>query len=248
MWGTMSRLADWVGPATVGFMFMGNPELGSHRADDFHATSLTFAVRLAARRFAGELAIDQAGPKERKAAERKLRQLEAEFEALQQGVEHRVRQQALIILAIHSEALYRVRGQTFNEYIRKQFKWEKSRQRAYQLLDYGRTLQEMTTRVDILPSEGQVRKQLAKLPLPERLPAWKQAVETSTTPGRVTMVHLKKVVHAHRGQVEAPSQRISGEKARIVATLRRWTKLGHTTDVSDIRRECDNLLPSSAGA
>jgi hypothetical protein len=228
-------------------MFMGNPEIGSRRADDFYTTGLACAIRLATRRFAEELAIDHAGPKERKAAEKRLRQLELEFEALKQGVENRVRQMALIIHTIHSEALYRVRGQTFDEYIRKQRKWQQSRQRAYQLLKYGRMLQELTTHVVTLPSDAQARV-LGKLPPPEWLPAWRQAVETSSTLGRVTMAHLEKIVHASRSQVERPTQGISAEEARIVATLRRWKKQGNLTSLSNIRRECDDLLPPGVGA
>src|SRR3982751_1299883 len=71
-----SPLADCARTATVGLMFMGNPEIGACRADEFYATGLACAVRLASRRFVSELAIDHAGPKERRAAEKRLRQLE----------------------------------------------------------------------------------------------------------------------------------------------------------------------------
>jgi hypothetical protein len=228
-------------------MFMDNPQIGLGQDDDFFATGLDCAVRLATRRFAGEVAINHAGPKERKAAEKRLRQLESEFEALKQGVEHRVRQMALIIHTIHSEGLYRLRNQTFDDYIRQQWKWKDSRQRAYQLLDYGRTLGELTTHVDTLPSELQSRA-LAKLPLLDRLPAWRKAVETSTALGRVTMAHLKKVVHAHCGQIEPLSQGVPAEKTRMLATLKRWSKLGHRNEIHEIMSECENLLQTSSGA
>ena len=246
LWRLFSFLAHYTRPATVKVMFMGSPEIGPGVAE-YKSTGLDCAVRLATRRFAGELAIDHAGPKERKAAEKRLRQLESEFEALKQGVEHRVRQMALIIHTIHSEALYRVRGQTFDEYIRKQCKWQKSRQRAYQLLKYGRMLQELTTHVVTLPSDAQARV-LGKLPPPEWLPAWKQAVETSTTPGRVTTAHLSRIVHAHCGRrAERPSPDIA-EKQRILATLRGWAEQGRRSDLQEILRECENLLKLSAGA
>lgn len=229
-------------------MFMDNPQVGLRGADDLFATGLGCAVRLATRRFAGELAIDHAGPKDRKAAERRLRQLESEFEALQKGVEHRVRQMALIIHTIHSEALYRVRGQTFDEYIRKQWNWKNSRQRAYQLLKYGRVLQELSTCGDTLPSDLQARE-ITRLPLPKWLPAWKQAVETSTTPGRVTMAHLRKIVHDHCGRrAERVSPDLAAEKQRILAMLRGWAEQGRRADLHEIIRECENLLNRSAGA
>ena len=241
-------LADRIRTATVGLMFMGNSEVGSKRAADFFATGLDCAVRRATCQFAGELAIDHAGPKQRKAAEQRLRQLMAEYAALQQGVEKRVLQQALIILEIHSKALYRLHHQTFDEFLRKQMKWENSRQRAYQLLDYGRTLHELTTHVDTLPSELQVRKELAKIPLPERLLVWKQAVETSTTPGRVTMAHLSRVARAYRGRAERVSPEVAAEKHRVIAILRGWAEEDRRSDLEEIMRECESLLRPSAGA
>jgi hypothetical protein len=223
-------------------MFMDNPEIAALPADRFFQTGFVYAVRLGAQRMVREMEMDHAGPKERKVPEKRLRQLEREFAVLQEGVEHRVLQMALIIHAIHFEGLYRLRNQTFDEYLRKQCKWVRSRQRAYQLLDYGRTIRELTTHVDTLPTEAQVRKQLAKLPRPDRLPSWKQALQTSTIPGRVTMAHLKKVVDSSRVQIEPPSHNTVGEKAKVIAILERWTKRGHRNELHEIMRECERLL------
>lgn len=227
-------------------MFMDNPEIGPGQANDFQGNNLACAVRLASRQFAGELTLDHAGPRERKAAEKRLRQLEAEFAVLQQGVERRTREMAMIVFTIYYDGLYRLHGQTFKEYIRDNLNWTKARQRIYQLLDYGRTLQELTTHVVTLPSEGQARI-LAKLPLPERLPAWKQAVETTKSPGHVSMAHLNTVVARYAGPRINRSRKATAEKSKVIALLRRWAELGRYTELRNVANECAALLREAPG-
>lgn len=223
-------------------MFMDHPEIAPLRADRFFQTCFVYAIRLGARRMVQEMAMDHAGPKERKAAEKWLRQLEGELAVLHEGVEHRVLQMALIIHTIHSQGLYRLRNQTFDQYLRKQCKWVRSRQRAYQLLDYGRTVHELTTRVDTLPTEAQVRKQLAKLPLPERLSAWKEALSTSKSPGHVTNADLQKVVARYREPRINHSNGVAAEKSKIMKTLNCWAEQGRDADLRDVANQCAGLL------
>lgn len=100
---------------------------------------------------------------------------------------------------IQEKKFYRATHATFEAYCKD--RWDFSKSRAYQLLEASLVAKQVSTIVDIVPTNEAQARELAILETPdERAAAWKQAVETapkdrSGNPD-VTAKHIKKTIES----------------------------------------------------
>lgn len=103
---------------------------------------------------------------------------------------------------IRDKELYKLKNngkyQTFGAYCKDI--WDISRPRAYQLIDAAKVQENLSTIVDKLIPEGQTRP-LAKLEPEKQREAWQKAKDAAPE-GKVTALHLAKVVKEMIGEVK----------------------------------------------
>jgi hypothetical protein len=99
------------------------------------------------------------------------------------------------LATIRDKRLYRQTYDTFEQYVRG--RWQLTRARAYQLIEAHEISDQMSTMVDIAPSNERQVRALAKLDKDQRVDAWRRAVDTAPIVDgekRITAKHVQKIV------------------------------------------------------
>lgn len=119
------------------------------------------------------------------------------------------------LLIIRNEKLYREAYDTFEEYCDK--KWDIDRSRAYQLMESAEVVAtlEMSTMVDILPTNERQTRPLALLPADKQVEAWQEATKKATKGSQPTGGLVQKIVARIRGK--------TNEAKRQVKVSEGWT-------------------------
>ena len=93
------------------------------------------------------------------------------------------------LLKIRDRKLYRADYKTFEEYCKT--RWEMSRPRAYQLIDYAKVQTNLSTTVDKRISERQARP-IARLEPKQQKEVWEEAERTAPK-GKITGKHVERI-------------------------------------------------------
>ncbi len=111
------------------------------------------------------------------------------------------------LMAIRDGKLYRQSHKTFEAYCKE--RWSMSRPRAYQLIEAADVVEDLSTKVDKMPTSEKQTRPLASVPKANRAEVWQAAVDTaplnSSGDPQVTEKHVEETVQQWKSpKVETP--------------------------------------------
>lgn len=105
------------------------------------------------------------------------------------------------LLEIRDNRYYREEYETFEEYCRVKWGWE--RRHAYRLIDSAKVFENVSRGTQIAPATERQARPLTSLEPEQQIEAWKVAVETAPD-GKITAAHVQSVVDAIREPEKRP--------------------------------------------